>query len=247
MTGETRQAVLSAVRTTWAGEMPERYSAPYDTTFFERVRAALAPGLELLDVGAGRHPTIAPADRPPACRYVGLDLSAAELAQAGPGTYDETVVADMTEWVPEFEERFDLAVSFQVMEHVKPLGVAIENLRRYLRPGGRLIAQMSGTFSAFGLINQALPGKLGMLALTHLVGKHPDEVFPAHYDKCWHAALDTILTPWSQREIVDLHTGALPYFGFSKSVRSLYVGYEEWAFRGDHRNLASYYVIDAVR
>jgi SAM-dependent methyltransferase len=242
-----RSAVLSAMRRTHSGGLPERYSQPYDATFRDRARSAVGPGMRILDVGGGRLPTVLPPDRPPGCHYVGLDLSEGELHKAGPGAYDETAAADVSHWVPHFEESFDLALSWQVLEHVKPLDVAIENLRRYLKPGGRLLAQMSGKFSAFGLINQALPPKAGMWALTHLVGKSPDEVFPAYYHRCWHDSLARILEPWSSWEIVDLHVGAMPYWRFSTLLRTLYVGYEEWAYRRERRNLASYYVIDAVR
>jgi|GEM_PF-5850163 len=33
----------------------------------------------------------------------------------------------------------------------------------------------------------------------------------------------------------------------TSDVRRLDVAYEEWAMRGEHPNLASYYLIDAVR
>ena len=240
-------AMAEAARRTRAGRLPDRYDEPYETTFEHRVREALAPGMRILDAGGGCQPTVPAADRPPGCRYVGLDLSREELEKAGPGGYDEMVEADLTVPIESFRVSFDLIVSFQVMEHVKPLDVAIENLRSYLRPGGRLIAQMSGKFSAFGLINQALPGKAGLWVLTHLVGKSPSEVFPAYYHRCWQSALERALAPWSRHEIVPLHVGAVPYWKFSKTLQALYVGYEEWACRGAHDNLASYYVIDAVR
>jgi SAM-dependent methyltransferase len=240
-------AMAEAARRTRAGRLPDRYDDPYETTFERRVREAVAPGMHILDAGGGCQPTIPAADRPPGCRYVGLDLSREELEKAGPGGYDEMVEADLTLPIESFRDSFDLIVSFQVMEHVKPLDVAIENLRTYLRPGGRLIAQMSGKFSAFGLINQALPGKAGLWVLTHLVGKSPSEVFPAYYHRCWQSALERALEPWSGHEIVPLHVGAVPYWKFSKTLQAFYVGYEEWACRGGHDNLASYYVIDAVR
>ena len=240
-------AIAEAARSTRAGRLPDRYAEPYDATFEARVREAVRPGMRILDVGGGRQPTLVPAERPPGCLYVGLDLSREEMEKAGPGVYDEMVEADATVPIGRFKDSFDLIVSFQVMEHVKPLDVAIENLRLYLRPGGRLIAQMSGKFAVFGLINQALPNKAGMWALTHLVGKSPSEVFPAFYHRCWYASLDRMLAPWSGREIVPLHVGAVPYWKFSKLLQSIYVGYEEWAYLRGHHNLASYYVIDAVR
>ncbi len=240
-------AVLEASRSTRSGRLPDRYAEPYNTTFDALVRDALRPGLRILDVGGGRQPTVGPQDRPSGCYYVGLDLSREEMDKAGPGSYDRMVEADVTERIADLVESFDLILSWQVLEHVKPLGVAMENLRLYLRPGGRLIAQMSGKFSAFGLINQALPRPLGLWALVHLVGKSPSEVFPAYYHQCWFSALERILAPWSRREIIPLHVGAVPYWKFSRTLQSVYVGYEEWAYRRGHHNLASYYVVDASR
>lgn len=241
------KAVVDASRSTRAGRLPQRYAVPYSSTFEARVREAVRPGMRILDVGGGRHPTIAPAERPPGCHYVGLDLSREEMEKAGTESYDEMVVADVTEWIPRFEDSFDLIVSWQVLEHVKPLDGAFENVRMYLRRGGRFIAQMSGKFSAFGLINQALPGRAGLWVLTQFVGKNPSEVFPAFYHRCWYSALNRILAPWSRREIIPLHVGAVPYWRFSTLLQSLYVGYEEWAYRSGRANLASYYVVDAVR
>ena len=240
-------AIAGSSRSTRAGRLPDRYAEPYDATFEARVREAVRTGMRILDVGGGCQPTLAPAERPPGCHYVGLDLSREEMEKAGPGVYDEMVEADATVPIERFKDSFDLIVSFQVMEHVKPLDVAIENLRLYLRPGGRLIAQMSGKFAVFGLINQALPNKAGMWALTHLVGKSPSEVFPAYYHRCCYSSLDRILAAWSDRVIVPLYVGAVPYWKFSRLLQSIYVGYEEWAYLKGHHNLASYYVIDAVR
>ena len=236
-----------AVRSARAGQLPARYDTPYDSIFHERVKDALRPGMNILDAGAGRVPTVPLSQRPPGCRYVGLDVSADELSKAGDGAYDDIAVADLTERVPHLEGAFDLILSFQVMEHVKPLDQAMENLRGYLRPGGRLITQMSGKFSAFGIANQLLPPKAGLFVLTRLVGKDPAHVFPAYYHRCWHRALTEMSRTWSSFDIVPLHQGAMPYFRFSTTLRAAYIGWEEWARLGNHVNLAAYYVVDATR
>lgn len=241
------QPYVKTVAATLHRRLPARYDQPYRTTFDDRVRSALRPDLRILDVGAGRHPTIPAANRPPGCSYVGLDVSGSELTEAGAGAYDETVVRDVAERDPSLAERFDLIVSWQVLEHVRPLDVAIDNLQLYLRPGGRLVAQFSGGWSAFAVANTLLPQRARMWVLTRLVGKHPDQVFPAFYDRCHYGALQRMLASWSSHEVVPLYVGAVPYFGFSRLVRTAYMAYEEWTYRQDIRNLASYYVVDAVR
>ena len=66
-----------------SGLLPDRYARQMQDEFFARARPLLVPDVAILDVGAGRYPTIAPADRPPGCRYVGLDIEADEIDAAG--------------------------------------------------------------------------------------------------------------------------------------------------------------------
>lgn len=241
------QGYLGAVAATFRRSLPPRYSQPYRATFDQRVQSALRPDLAILDVGAGRQPTVPVADRPPGCTYVGLDVSESELGRAGVGAYDDVVVRDVLERETSLEGRFDLILSWQVLEHVTDLDSAMQNLHSYLRPGGRLIAQFSGGRSAFAIANKALPDRARMWVLTRLVGKDPGRVFPAYYDQCWDSAVRRIMQPWSEHEVVPLYVGAMPYFKFSRLARTAYLAYEEWTYRTDRRNLAAYYVVDAVR
>jgi len=134
--------------------LPARYDGVWRAPFYERVDQLIRPGMSILDVGAGRSPTITRERRPAGVEYVGLDISASELATAGPDAYDETWVADVTQRVPALEDRFDLILSWQVLEHVKPLGAAFDNFHAYLCPRGRFVGHFSGTFSFFGLASR---------------------------------------------------------------------------------------------
>jgi SAM-dependent methyltransferase len=143
------------------------------------------------------------------------------------------------------EDRFDLIVSWQVFEHVKPLDAAMDNLRTYLRPNGRLVAQFSGAFSVFGLINRVVPQRLGCWAMEHLLGRPPETVFPAYYHRCWYRALTSMLSSWQSFEIVPRYVGA-GYFRFSRVLQRLYLAYEDRVAR-ERPNLATHYVIATVR
>lgn len=240
-----RQVASAAYR----GDLPERYRgypASFRVAFEDAVYAALAPGQRVLDVGSGRAPSVAPEDRPGGCVYVGSDIIAGELDLAPPGAYDDAVVNDITVFDPSLEDGFDLILSFQVLEHVKPLAPALDNMRRYLRPGGRMVAQLSGAFAAYGMVARVTPRKVTEWAQRRLYGREPDTVFKPRYDRCWSDALSAHLLPWSSATITPLWM-AEPYFHFSPPLRGLYVAYEEWARRGDRRNLAPYYLIEAVR
>jgi 2-polyprenyl-3-methyl-5-hydroxy-6-metoxy-1,4-benzoquinol methylase len=124
--------------------LPERYETYWGQDFWAFVHGALVDGGSVLDVGAGRQPTIAPADRPPRIHYVGMDIEASELKLAAPGSYDETVAADAEVVRPELVNRFDLALSWQVLEHVRHLDRAAAAFDEYLRPGGWYVAMLSG-------------------------------------------------------------------------------------------------------
>lgn len=224
--------------------LPDRYSgwSALRDLLDRPIERALAPGMTVLDVGAGRRPTILPKERPSPFEYVGLDVDLAELNRADPGSYDEVYAGGAATWVPAFESRFDLVVSCYAFEHVKPLSEALENLRRYLRSSGMLIALFSGSFSAHAVANRLLPESLA----ARLTGRAADTKFPAHYDRCWDSALEHDLAAWTSVQIVPLYVGA-PYFSFSPALQRVYLAYENAVARGPRRNLASHYLVQATR
>jgi SAM-dependent methyltransferase len=229
-----------------ASGFPARYAEEWKGPFNERVEQALRPGIRILDVGSGRKPTVEPAARPPGCVYIGLDLSSAELDAAPPGSYDETFVGDIVDFRSELADRFDLIVSWQVFEHVRPMRHALENVRRYLRPRGLFVAHLSGRYSAFGLANQLIPHSVAVWAMKRLLKRDPASVFPAYYDRCSYTGLRNSLTRWSQVEVLPRYKGG-GYFSFSTPLQRAYLVYENWAHRRERRNLATHYLICARR
>ena len=237
---------LEVVRDARRGQLPSRYDDSQRVEFDRRARSSLVADACVLDVGAGKHPTFPVEDRPLGCRYVGLDLTASELDAAPPGSYQDVVVADAVTPVPALEECFDLVVSWQVLEHVKPLATAIENVRSYLRPGGRFLAHLSGTFSVFGMLSRLLPPRTTRFLANRVVARPRADIFPAYYDHCYDAALRRMGIGWSRFEVVPRFYGA-DYVAFSPTLRAVYLGYEEWTRQHRHTNLAGYYLIDATR
>ena len=202
----------------------------------------------MLDLGGGVKPSVPPARRPAGLHYEGLDVSPDELQRAPRGSYDEIVVADATRRLPELEGRFDLVLSWLVLEHVKPLADALHHVHAYLRPGGSLVAQAAGAFTLPAITNRLVPRRAALWILGRAQDRDPESVFPAHYDCCWHDGLARLVAPpeWADAEVRPLHTG-VGYFLFSRLATTGYIGYEEWAYRRGHRNLAPYYLITARR
>ncbi len=245
----TESAVNVALRATRAaahGELPGRYEAWWHALYNDHLEPSMRPDITILDVGAGRTPSIPPERRPPRSRYIGLDLSQSELDHAPEGWYDDSVAADVTEHMSILEGSCDLAVSYFVLEHVADLPRAFDNIHSYLVPGGRMVTIFAGTFSPFGLANRLMPHAVSSFILRSLLQRPTESVFPAHYDRCWATAIEKSLKSWSAAEVLPLWYGA-PYLAFSRILQALYVGYEEWARVADHPNLAPYYLVSATR
>lgn len=229
-------------------ELPERYHHDWRAPFRAAVNESLAAGSSVLDVGSGRNPAIPVAERPYRTEYVGLDLSATELEAAGRDAYDRAVVADLVHFVPELSGAFDLAVSWQVLEHVSSLEEAVNNIFGYLRPGGRFVAMFSGGRSAFGIANRVLPNSIGHELVGRVMRrKNSDKpVFPAYYDRCHASAIRRTFDGWTEVRITPFFRGAT-YFTFSPALMRAYLAYENLICRRDAAELATHYLVVAQR
>jgi SAM-dependent methyltransferase len=226
-----------------AGLLPARYGHPMQAVFMQRLRPLLVAGARILDVGSGRSPTLAPADRPPGCTYLGLDVSGEELAAAPPGAYDATYVHDIVAPLG-LVHGIDAIISWQVLEHVDSLPDALANLRAMLRPGGTLLAQLSGSFAAFALAARVMPHRVRVLAMARLLGHAEEQKFATRFDRCHARALRRLLAGWESSELVAFYRGA-PYFGFSRPLQRAYLAYENLIAARAVEELATHYLVVA--
>jgi 2-polyprenyl-6-hydroxyphenyl methylase/3-demethylubiquinone-9 3-methyltransferase len=229
-----------------SARIPSRYEYHPADQFADAIRPRLRPGIAILDVGSGRRPAIDPAARPAGSRYVGLDISASELSRAADDAYTETVVADVSTALPQLDRRFDLLVSWQVLEHVASTERALANMHRYLRPGGALVAVLSGRFAVYGVVNRLVPDRLARWSLRTFLGRDPASVYTAHYDRCDHRGLTELLASWRTAQVTPIYQGGA-YLNFAKPVRAAYLSYESWAVRSGRTNLATHYLVVAER
>jgi SAM-dependent methyltransferase len=227
-----------------AARLPARYGYRMQDVLLERLRPLLGPDVTILDVGAGRSPTLGVEHRPVGCRYWGLDASAAELEAAGMDAYDATYVHDVVLPPPPDLRNLDVIISWQVLEHVSSLPLALANLRAMLRPGGMLLAQLSGSFAAFAVAARVMPHRLRVKALARHLGHAEEQKFPTHYDHCHAAAIRRLLKDWAASELISLYRGAT-YFSFSRPLQRLYLGYENFIESRSVDNLATHYLIVA--
>jgi SAM-dependent methyltransferase len=223
--------------------LPPRYRQ-WATEFWSFVDRALRPGAAILDLGAGRKPTIPPERRPDGTHYAGVDISAGELEEAPPGSYDEIHVADAQQLVPELVDRFDLIVAMHVLEHFQDLPRVASACHSYARPGGWFVSSLSGRYAAFSIANRILPDAIGSRVVSRLTQRPLETVFPAHYDHCTPQGLKRAFADWEEVHVIPVWHGG-EYFARLPGIRAAYIRYENWARASGRDNLATHYVVAA--
>src|SRR6476659_3085631 len=123
------------------------YSASNENNLFnayyarpEMIRlAGDVAGLEILDAGCGSGPLVE-ALRAKGAIVSGFDLSPAmvELARQRLGEDADVRVADLRAPLPYPDDRFDLVVASLALHYVEDWASALAEVRRVLKPGGRL-------------------------------------------------------------------------------------------------------------
>lgn len=126
----------------------ESYTRENDTGLFNAHYARPAvldllgevAGRRILDVGCGAGPLMV-ALRERGAQVAGFDASPAMVALAGQrlGPGADVLVADIAEHLPFEAEQFDDVVASLVLHYLEDWSGALAELRRVLRPGGRLV------------------------------------------------------------------------------------------------------------
>ena len=102
-------------------------------------RRHLPPGSRCLDVGCGDGRMSGLWCRDNGCDYTGVDISA-NAVEAAQGLGLTALQIDDAAKLPFPGESFDAVLCIEVLEHLFLPQVALSEIRRVLRPGGRLIA-----------------------------------------------------------------------------------------------------------
>ena len=179
--------------------------------------------------------------------YVGLDVSGNELRRAPAGVYDEILVGDICEPQPATIGRFDLVISWQVLEHVSSMRAALATKHAALVPGGRMVAMLSGAWAMHAVAARVIPYRVSTWLQARLLGMVPEDKFPTRFDCCTDRSLRKLLAAggWRSWEVTPLYRSGI-YLEFSRPLQRAYFAYENWAASGPRASLASHYIIDAV-
>jgi SAM-dependent methyltransferase len=103
-----------------------------------RLAAQLAGGANVLDAACGEGYGSAMLAAGGAASVVGVDVDERAVSHARDKYGLEFVEADVCE-LPFADDSFDLVASFETIEHVQDAGKMVSELRRVLRPEGRLV------------------------------------------------------------------------------------------------------------
>lgn len=154
----------------------------WDSSHLKRISRLIQiePGDRVLEVGCGQgHLTQALADR--GARIVGVDANPhAEVVS------DTGLVRHMKAEALDFDEAtFDFVVSVHAIEHIRQLKMALSEMARVLRPGGRSI-----------FVYPAEP-IMGLYAIPTSIILHgtPFRAREVHCQKLWPAKLRRIFEP----------------------------------------------------
>jgi SAM-dependent methyltransferase len=116
--------------------------------------------IRILDAGCGRDAHELELELAGARHVVGIDISAAALAENP--DLDERIVGDL-ETYPLPPDTFDLAVCWDVLEHLRRPDLALDNLTRSLKPGGRLVLGLPNVLTPKALATKFTPHRFHVL------------------------------------------------------------------------------------
>jgi SAM-dependent methyltransferase len=143
VTGEDDGPDTAAVWERHAGWWQDEFTHGADVEYAEQILPLaarhLAGAARVLDLGCGEGQVARLAAAGGARQVVGVDASAAQIAEAGRRGGGVAYARASAASLPLVAARFDAVVSCLVLEHLDDLDAALDEVSRVLRPGGRFV------------------------------------------------------------------------------------------------------------
>ena len=157
--------------------------------FYARVNALLAPGMTVLDYGAGRGQQLQETEAPfrtglaslqgKVAKLVGVDIDPAVLDNP---FMDEKQVIELGAPLPFADDSFDMVLADWVLEHVDNPGQFSAEVARVLKPGGWFCARTPNRWGMTGIGANIIPNSLHTRLLGSLQQEREEvDVFPTAY------------------------------------------------------------------
>lgn len=155
-------------------------------TFFLRhfAPASLKPNQYVYDLGSGSNPLVTVPTKTELNLFViGLDISPNELDAAPAGSYDRSIVADLTTYTGNADG--DLVICQSTLEHVRNAPGAMKAIASCLKPGATAVIFLPCRKALFARLNLLLPEAMKRRILFSIfpVTNDGHNGFPAHYHK----------------------------------------------------------------
>lgn len=210
---------------------------------FER----LGPNNLVLDAGCGTGEDggVLDRERVRARSYLGVDLNPEALRENRGIDYG---VAASLEALPIRDGTFDLIVSRFVFEHVARPDLALGELARVLKPGGRLVIYTYNIFHPAFFVSYVLPEGIRKWIKATLIGQEAERhTFPTYYRCNSRSRLRQLSAPHGLEEEVFIRWGI--YFDRWKSrvLRLLFIPMEHLVEKRLFRSLRPCFFVSYVK
>src|SRR5947199_1191523 len=155
--------------------------------YFQTIDLTLAVGERWLDLGCGRqlvphwlpsHGRLETQLRDRASLLVGVDMDPEALADNR--SCRDRILSSATA-LPFREATFDLVTSNMVFEHLDEPEVALIEIRRILRPGGRIIIHTANRFDLVSIGVSLVPKRWLSFLVAWLEKRSARDVYPTRY------------------------------------------------------------------
>jgi SAM-dependent methyltransferase len=116
----------------------------------EKVGLPTAQPLRVFDVGCGTGITARQFGRTTSWVFDGADLNIEALKRCSGGV-DRVLYYDVLEKREEFRDRYDVAILFDVIEHIEPTTPFLDAVLFHLKPGGTVLVNVPALMSLFSV------------------------------------------------------------------------------------------------
>lgn len=189
----------------------KRAFAVYDAEV-RRMLSDLQVGQVVVDIGGGRtfhfeqaHPR---GVRPFALWTVDVDSEELALNRSA----DRVIQADACGDIPIASGSADVVLCRAGIEHFHDTTRFVQNCRRLLKPGGRMVVTFANTWAPSSVLNRMIPAWLARRLLFGLVPNAAGyQGFKAHYDKCSYREFEQLL----RQEKLEIIQGYCSYYSSS--------------------------------
>ncbi|MGA8426572.1 MAG: class I SAM-dependent methyltransferase [Candidatus Dormiibacterota bacterium] len=182
----------------------------------------VGPESKVLDVGCGHADFLASAFALSPHIY-GLDPDAGALAR---NPVIKQPVVGTVEHIPLPDQFFDLVCMAWVAEHLEHPFEAAQEIRRVLRPGGRLLFLTPNAWNYNTWLVRAVPNRYHEFFTRRLYGRQERDTYPVRYRLNTESKVDRVMTAANLKKVRFIRNGDPSYISFNPTLFTMACGIE---------------------